>query len=449
MFLTSRTRNTLRRQSRFASLHAISSGALQALADGIMQPVLVLAAIAFLLGGSNNQIAAFAVIAVATWAFAPLLLQIIGSFVGRSYPIVFSAGFIRLIAVTVIGVIGFRIDDMSTDRIVGTLVAGYLAYQVASSIATQASAGLIVGSVPQSRQRSVLQRRAFAAVLAAFVAALVAWSVLRSDETFQRSVGLLLILAALSAFSATWFLLNIPGGAAPTSNQRPGALFGLALSAFRSVPFRRFIGFKILLALAAAVDPFLMVFGFRKLGIGIEYIGLSLVAYAAGHVVGHLVWPRWIVNRSPRVPFQIATFCRLLLLIWVVSLPTIATSTAYTDRFADSTVAMRAFAIGFVFLGLAGSVGNAANQRYLLDILPRGATQGAIMAANLVTAVFAFAPLGVAWLLQEQELDRILWVAIGCASLALLASGLLVESRVRIRTSAGSWRSRRRASRAV
>jgi MFS family permease len=201
--------------------------------------------------------------------------------------------------------------------------------------------------------------------------------------------------------------------------------------------------------MTAAVDPFLIVYGFQELALQVQYLGLALVAYAAGQFLGYLIWPRWIARHSPRVPFQIATLLRLLLLSLVIALPALSTSDLYTDRLDDPTVAMRGFAIAFALLGIAGSVGNAANQRYLMDIAPRGATQGPILAANLVAAVCAFGPFGVAWLLQRYELERILWGATGIAILALLASGLLIESRVRVRTTAGSWRSRRQAPRAA
>jgi MFS family permease len=103
---------------------------------------------------------------------------------------------------------------------------------------------------------------------------------------------------------------------------------------------------------------------------------------------------------------------------------------------------MRGFAWGFALLGLASSVGNVGNQRYLTDITPRGAVHGLIMAANALAAITGLAPLGVAWLLEHYELERLLWAAAGVAIAALLASGLLVESRVRVRAALGAWRTR-------
>ncbi len=69
------------------------------------------------------------------------------------------------------------------------------------------------------------------------------------------------------------------------------------------------------------------------------------------------------------------------------------------------------------------------------------------LVATLIAGVFAFAPFGVAWLMGRYDLERLLWGGIGLAIVALLASGLLLESRVRIRTSPGSWRFRQRTAR--
>jgi len=67
----------------------------------------------------------------------------------------------------------------------------------------------------------------------------------------------------------------------------------------------------------------------------------------------------------------------------------------------------------------------------------------------MVATLTAFAPFGVAWLLERHELERVLWAAAGAMIVALLASGLLVESSVRLRSAPGSWRSRRQTARTV
>jgi hypothetical protein len=447
VFLTSRSRQTIRRQNRFTPVYAVANAALQAIADCVLQPVVLLAAVAFLLGGGNRQVAAFAVIAAAAWALAPIALYGIRAILAQSYPIVIFGGALRLIGALVIGFIGLRIDDISTNRVTGALIVAYLLYQAGSALANQASAGLLVTAVGRNRQAGIYRNRNVVALIAAVAAAFACWSVFRSGEVFQRALGLVLILAAMSAIAATWFQLSITGGIASAPHQR--LTWSTLRAPLLTVPYRRYLAFKILLALVAAVDPFLIVYGFRELGLQMQYVGLALVAYVIGQVAGQVAWPRWIAGHSSRIPFQVAALLRLLLLAWILALPSLATSSFYTDRYDDLTMAMRGFAIGFGLLGLATSVGNAANQRYLLDIAPRGTIQAPILLTNMVASVTAFAPLGVVWLLGRYELERVLWGAIGVAIVALLASGLLIESRVRVRAAAGSWRTRRQQPRAA
>jgi len=85
----------------------------------------------------------------------------------------------------------------------------------------------------------------------------------------------------------------------------------------------------------------------------------------------------------------------------------------------------------------------------VMDIAPRDTVQGSIMAGNVVVAFTAMAPFGVARLLENYQLERILWGAIGIAIVALLASGLLVESHLRVRSAPGAWRPRRQTPRTV
>ncbi len=447
MFLISRSTLPITRSAnRLAPLYVVLNAAIQAVAGIVLQPMIILAAIAFLLGGGNYRIAAFTVVAAVSWALAPALPLVLGSWMIRSYPVVLGAGVARLIAAFIIGFVGFRIDNLSTGRIVNLLILAFLIHQVAAAVSAPASTSVILGGTSTSQRTAIFHRRGYAAAIASAIGALACWSVFRSDESFQRSVGLLLMLAAISLASATWYMLGIRGGAR-TTTPAPRPSSTSFREAFRSAPFRRFVSFRILLALTAALDPFVIVFGFQELGVTTAYIGWAILAYAAGQLAGHLGWTRWIAGHSPRVPFQIATFLRLLFLTWAVALPTLATSNLYTERFDDLTAAMGGFAAGFALLGLAASVGHPANHRYLMDIAPRSALGGAVLAANLIAAIFALAPFGVAWLLGRYELERLLWAGIGVAIVTLLASGLLLESRVRIRTSPGSWRSRQRTAR--
>ncbi len=442
MFLIRRSRSTQRRQARLAPYNSVANAFLQSMADTALNPVIVLAAVAFLLGGTNTQIVAFSVIAMAAWTLTPLALLAIRPMIGRPYPLVFGSAAIRLGAIATIGWTGLNINDWSSTRILSTLVGAYLVYQVASSITAQSSVGLLAAAFRGSSGKRQLRWRSIVALAASLVVGWIAWSILDSGQSLQDSVGNLLILATLTVAGATWFLLSIPAGQVSTRSSRPRGQVAALRKSLSTSAFRRFASYKLLLAMVAAMDPFLIVHGFFELNLDVRYIGWALLAWATGHVVGNALWPRWIAQTGPRIPFQIAAALRLLLLLLVVSLPSLATSSLYLDRFDGQEPAMRFFASSFALLGLAASTGNSANQRYLMDISPRGEAGGAVVSANLVAAIGAFFPLVAAWSIDRYDLDMAFWGAIGLAVLALIASGLLPNSRVRIRGSAGSWRNR-------
>ncbi len=443
----SRSSSTLLRQRKGSSLAAATiNGGLQALSETLLQPVIILAAIAFLFGGSNIQIAAFTTITAVAWALAPLAMSLIRRMTSRGGLIVLVVSIVRLTALLFAGFAAVRIDDIPTSRFLGLLIGAYIVYQSGTALSSQASAGAAAIATGGNLTRRMVRYRRLTAVVAALIAALVAWSVLNSDLAFQHAVRQIVLLATLSAIAAIWFLLQIRRNRTAVSQRSPGGTLASALAAFRVAAFRRFAGYKILLALAAAVDPFLIVFGFRELGLDVQYIGLALVALVVGHAAGAYLWPRWIARSGPRAPFQVAALFRLVLLLWLIAIPGVLTNSLYTDRFDDGTAAMRGFAIGFVLLGLAGSAGTAANQRYLMNLTRPESLAGATMSINVLMAICGFGPLVVARLLNDYDLDHILWGATACAAVALFASGLLVESTVRVRTPVGTWRSTRHAA---
>jgi hypothetical protein len=427
---------------RFTPVNVTAGAIVQSAGDILTQPAVFLSAVAFLLGGTNRQIASFAVVIALCWSLASIVLAAFRLAPRQLFPVILGAGALRIVAALVFGFTGIRIEELSPARIVSNLVFSYLLYQISAAFIAQASNGLVVSSISRSAIASTMKWRGIAGAVAATVSALAVWRVFNADGQFDDALGQILIVVAIALLASTWFALNIPGGrsasgGAPTASLAKSLRYALGHSAFR-----KFAIFKLLLGLAAAVDPFLIIYGFQELGISVAHLGLALLAYALGHVIGFIVWPRWIRASSPRVPLQIATLLRLAMIVWVIALPTILESSEYTSRFDGPDPAMRGFAWGFALLGLASSVGNVGNQRYLTDIAPRGAVHALIMGANALAAITGLAPLGVAWLLEHYELERLLWATAGVAIAALLASGLLVESRVRVRAAPGAWRTR-------
>jgi len=439
-----------RRSNQFTPVMAIVNGALQSLADIVLQPVILLSAIVFLLGGSLYHVAGFTVASLASWAWAGSIVPPMRALLRREYHVVIVGGIIRLVAVVAIGLIGYGLADDSSGSFVRNLLIAYVVYQLGSAIIGRASANSISGAASSASRRGLFRNRAMTGVLVGVIGGATTWSVLGSDGTAGENAGILLVLASIATVAATWFLIAIPGtnrieSPAPYGNRSLAQAFG----AIRSSGFRRFLFFRALLAVSAAADPFIVIYGIRELGLTLGDVGLGIAVYAAGHFAGILIWPRWVASRSARGPLQITSLIRLLMLIMAVSVPTIATSQLYADRFDGPEVATRYFVAIFGLLGLVVSANNSSNQPYLLDIFPAAMGSAAISMTNACLGALAFGPLGAAYLVNRFSLESMLYVAITLAFVALLTSGLLVESRVRVRQRSGSRRVQRTMSRST
>ena len=415
------------------------NGALQALADIALQPVILLAAIAYLLGGSSYQIAGFAVVSLASWALADWIAAPLRVMLRRDFRLVTIGSVIRLVAAIAIGIIGVRLADSNAPDQVRALLVAYAVYQLASAVIGRASVHSIHGTGALGSRRGLFHGRALVGVVAAVIGAGAVWSALGATGTTGDNGGLVLLLGAIGIASATWFLLAIPGNRRiePRSPYRNHtARQGLA--ALQSRAYRRYLFFRSLMALSAAADPFLIVFGLEKLGLTLGEVGAALAIYAAGHLLGTVVWPRWAAARSARAPLQITPLLRLVVLVVAVSIPSISASGLYAGRFDGPEVAIRCFIAIFGLLGLVTSANNVASQPYLLAILPEDVARPAIALTNTILGVLAFGALAAAFLVERYSLEALLYVAIVLAFIGLVASGMLAASRVRVRQRYGT-----------
>lgn len=419
-----------RKNNAFTPVNGMLSGALQALADSVLHPVILVSAVAALLDGSNVEIATFTVIALASWTISAAIMTALGPLVRRTGPVVLGAGAIRLLAIAFLTFTGFRSMDQDPHDVIRALLIGYFLYQGSSAVLGRASVRSIAGTSPTAIRGGIFHQRAVIGAIVAIIGGAIVWSVNRSVVDIRDAIGVLFTLAAISVGAATWFLFAMPDAKRTRRPESQTALLSPGLfRPFRTRSYRTFILFRVTLGLAAAADPFIIVFGLRRVGIELEDIGLALVAYAVGHLAGILIWSRWPAHRSARVPLQVAALLRVVALIITIGIPSIIASTLYTDRFASSEPAVRLFLIQYVLIGLAVSAHGWANQRYLQDINTPEMTRQAVTTTNVVHGILAFAPFAAALLIDRTSLDAMLWIAAAVAFIALLISGFLIESR--------------------
>lgn len=419
-----------RRANAFTPVNILLTSAFQGVADLILRPSVLLPAIAFLSGASPLQIAAFATATGASWAIAPFVLGGLRRVGIPARSITITASVIRLISVVGLFILASRFDSTDADQWLVQLLWLTSVYHASNALTSQSATPAIARAVAGPMRLRIFRIRRLTSLLASLGTALVAWSVLRADAmTLDLSVERLLVLAAIAVAAASWFLIAIPdGGRSTMPAGRSGSDVALG-TAWSRRPVRRYLVFRWLLGIATAGDVFLIVHGIRELDLTLPAIGEALVWLSIGYLVGNVLWTGWARAFGSRAPLQISALLHLFILLCAVLIPTLVTTSPYTDRFDSPDVAARAFAALFGVLGLAVAALAVANGRYLRDVTSAAELAAAVRLTNASMAVLGFAPLGIAMIVDRVSLERVLIGLAVAAFIALLASGVLSESR--------------------
>lgn len=414
--------------------HLLLNGALQSLADALLQPAVLLAAVVWMLGGSTTDVAMLAVAASLPWALSAVIMPVVLTMAESLSAVTVVSGIARAAAAALVAFIGWRVTAIGANTFVGLLVLAYLAYQVASAINAQAAHALVTGDRQPPMSRRGLTDRRLGGALAAGLAALVAWRVFAAEDiSLPRAAGWILMLAGLAVVAATWFQLTLPG--LPRLQRSLPAPFveGTFVSTLRSIPMRRFLTFRFLLGVSTLADPFIIVYALSEMRLDMRYLGGSVLAYALALIVGEIAWSALMGAKHARRPLQVAALLRLAALPLALVLPGIAASTAYQERFDSLAAVSWAFVAVFALLGLSRSAHDQAEQHYLADITTDPPHQrAAIMITNVLLVLTGVAALVGAALVNRYSLATALVVAATAAFLALLASGFLIEGNPRV-----------------
>jgi hypothetical protein len=418
---------------------------LQSIADVLLQPAIFFPALVFLIGGSTMEMASFLVAGVIAWAAAPVLITVIQSFSSSLRPVTWVAVLARLLGIGAVGWAGTNLDDWSAERLVPFLFSAWCVYQMASALATQSAAPASVNLLASRGRLQHLRWRHVTATLVALATAGLVYRLFAGDTSLATDLQGVLVLATLATVGASWFMVLMLFGRTSVSPALDRGRIGRGMrDALGNSAVRRLLFYRLLLAAVAAFDPFLIVFGFAHIGLDVHLIGMALLAWVVGQVLGSWLWP-WVVGKTgERLVFQLASFCRLLLLVWVVSMPSLIETDAFTSRFdgaRDGVVPSPSVLCSWVWRGAAGA---AANSPYLMRVTSTAGLHGSTLVMNLGAIIGGLLPLPAAWALNRYDDERVFWVAIGVGVMALLASGLLVDTGARVRGRSRAWRQQSR-----
>ncbi len=419
----------------------MAGGGLQAVTDALLHPAIFLPAIVYLVGGTYTEMATFLVASVVAWSAMPLVITLVRGITPSLRPVTWLALVIRLLAVGTIGWVGLNINDLSANRIVELLISAWIVYQASSALTAQSGAPAALNLLARGGRLRYLRWRHLLVAVVTLGAGWLTFRLFSGDTSLATDLRGLLVLAALGTAGASWFAALMLFGRTSISPRLDGSSLMQGMrSTVGNAAIRRLMAYRMVLASVAAFDPFLIAFGFSRIGVDIYLIGVAMAAWAVGQVAGSWLWPAVVSRLGSRIVFQLAALCRLALLVWIVALPSIVVTEAFTDRFAEPRDAWLAFGLGFVLLGLATSAGSAAGSAYLMRISSTANLPAATLVTNLGAVIGGLLPLAVAWSLDRYDIERVFWVGIGLGVAALLASGLLMNAGSRIRNPRGAWR---------
>ena len=205
---------------------------------------------------------------------------------------------------------------------------------------------------------------------------------------------------------------------------------------------RRFLVYRLALALLAGADPFFIVYAIRGLKTPQALAGVFLAVYAAAMLVSAPLWQGLIERAGNRVALQMIAAIRIVAPLIALMLPNLVTSKVYVDRVHNPRVEFYIFAAVFGALGIAARGQSIAGTSYVAEIAPERHHDAYAFLANISLLVTGFTPVIAARIVNADGWQRLFLCATIAGLIAVFASGLLGETRAHVRSSARTLRPR-------
>jgi len=413
---------TTSRTSRLTRWDRAVSSFLRAITDTLLDPVIILAATLFMLGGSPAQIAAPAAITALLWATGPFVVPAIARLVGAVMPLAIAGVVLRAGAAILILAIGLRLQRLAPGDAVVAILLCYTFFQLGVALTDETW-----GSPWANGSGRRISAFGWVTLVTAIVSSLAAIAAARTlDPTrvsFPHSIGLLFVLGAIAALSACWFL--VLGEFTQPDDDLPEAASDLD-ARLRSPSGYRYLAFQILWALSRLADPFVIVFALSEMSLSFRYVGVALASYALLRGIGQLIASSLPRALPPARMLQLGSFLRFVFLVVAGGISVAASSTWYQTEVKDSDAASWALALAFGALGLAVAFSDDAQRRYLGHLEGRlTASPAGISLPGILLALLSLSPFIGAWIAGRYSLEGAIVTAAVIAFLSMLASALL------------------------
>jgi MFS family permease len=403
----------------------VLNGVLFSLSDSLIGPALVLAWFVNGLGAPNVVVGALPVIATAG-SFLPQLL-IAGRVQGQSHVMHWYSrmGAVRVLCIAALAFATFMLAAQPGTLLV-VFFAVYLLYAVAGGIGSIPWLEIVSKTIPIRRRGTFLGLRSFwggllALAAAGPLAAVMSGRVDGLDLPFPYNFALVFAAAAVLIAAGVW---------AWSAMKEPAALPGaiqvsvvtLVRKGFEALKmdgdYRSYTLVRGLMSLASISDPFYAVFARTQLGAPAATIGLYLAASTAASLLSNFFWSP-LGDRASHRTLVLAN------VLSVALVPLTALAISLVAGKADPTVRSTAFALAFVFGGLAAGAGGIVNNNVLLAIAPHTQRATYIGFLNTVLGLVSFVAI-----LGGVIADTMGYSVLFLVSVVLVLSALVGASRM-------------------
>ncbi len=381
-----------------AALHArhnfrfgVLNGIVFTLVDSLMSPALVLAWFINRLGAPNVLVGTLPAI-IASGGFLP---QIVVASRVQGRPLVMQvyrrAGIARILLIALLTVLTVALAGQPLALLIVFFIL-YALYALAGGISTVPWLEMVSKTIPLRRRGIFFGMRSFFGGLLGLLAAGLIGALLAEQLpglAFPNNFAVLFGLATLAIAIGIWAWTSVRE---PVANSVPapvsvGHLMKRgwhALGVDRD--YRAFMLVRILMALATMSDPFYAVYARSNLGAPASTIGVYLAASTGASLLSNFIWSP-LADHAGRRTLMIATVSAVALV------PLTALLLSLLKGAVASDILFIAFALVFVFGGLAAGSGGVINNHVVLSIAPPADRVTYIGFLNTVLGLVTFFPV--------------------------------------------------------
>ncbi len=409
----------------------VLNGAFFNLVTAFISPTLVLALFVSRLGGGNILVGLIPAITTGSY----LLPQLFVAGRAQAQPLVMrwyaTSGVIRITSFVLITLSTlFLAGDAANYALL--LLLFYLFY-IVTSLAAGVSAipwiAMVGKVIPPRRRGLFFGLRNFSGGLLALAASGIIKLLLDEGNRPGSPIAFPLNFAIIFAITTvliiggiiSWVLIREP---AQTSVPQPLSVLQMLrrgpgnLRADRN--YRYFLLARILLALSAIADPFYIVYATRSLGAADSIAALYIAALTIASIFSNLIW-------SPLADFG---GNRRMMILTALSVAVVPTSALLIPLLVSGQGVATAFAVVFIFSGIAAGAANIVNLNVLLNIAPAARRSEYIGYLNTILGIFTFFPVLGGSLIDWVGYQFVFILATVFGFLALLSSFSLSRGKI-------------------